>query len=248
MVEIEDMMLDMLDRQNKLNILTCGENWIKGYTNKGKRINFKLCIRMETSELIDSFNWKHWKDIENNEIDLNNVKIELTDIFHFILSEYISKYSNKYQLVNFEYVCEKLLNSMYKKLNSKYEVVDVGIRDIVHFAENMITSKSIKSIADNFFIIMRILEINKLFNFTDLYKLYVGKNILNKFRQDNGYKDGTYVKLWKFKNGVVEDNEVMYNIIEDKNLNFNIISIDNFKDIVINKLTTIYEENKTHTE
>ncbi len=44
-----------------------------------------------------------------------------------------------------------------------------------------------------------------------LYRLYVGKNILNQFRQDNGYKDGSYIKIW---NGE-EDNVVMKRVWEE---------------------------------
>ncbi len=46
-------------------------------------------------------------------------------------------------------------------------------------------------------------------DFDSLYKLYIGKNILNKFRQDNGYKDGSYKKVWNGK----EDNVVMQEIL-----------------------------------
>ena len=41
-------------------------------------------------------------------------------------------------------------------------------------------------------------------------KSYVGKNTLNFFRQDNGYKDGTYIKEWDG----LEDNEVLVEILE----------------------------------
>ena len=51
-------------------------------------------------------------------------------------------------------------------------------------------------------------------NLDALYKLYVGKNILNKFRQDHGYKEGTYIKIW---NGE-EDNVTMQSILEDDNI------------------------------
>ena len=37
------------------------------------------------------------------------------------------------------------------------------------------------------------------------------KNILNKFRQDHGYKDRSYIKIW---NGV-EDNAVMNEILQN---------------------------------
>jgi hypothetical protein len=39
--------------------------------------------------------------------------------------------------------------------------------------------------------------------FEELYRRYIGKNVLNFFRQDNGYKDGSYRKTWKGR----EDNE-----------------------------------------
>jgi hypothetical protein len=48
-------------------------------------------------------------------------------------------------------------------------------------------------------------------NLDTLYQLYVGKNILNKFRQDHGYKEGNYIKIW---NGQ-EDNVKMQTILEE---------------------------------
>ena len=38
--------------------------------------------------------------------------------------------------------------------------------------------------------------------FDELFRHYVGKNVLNRFRQANGYKTGAYRKLW----GGTEDN------------------------------------------
>lgn len=46
-------------------------------------------------------------------------------------------------------------------------------------------------------------------NLQTLYTLYIGKNILNSFRQDHGYKEGTYIKTWNGK----EDNVVMQDIM-----------------------------------
>jgi hypothetical protein len=45
----------------------------------------------------------------------------------------------------------------------------------------------------------------------ELYKRYVVKNQLNTFRQDHGYKEGTYVKIWD----AVEDNVVAFNIMDE---------------------------------
>jgi len=45
----------------------------------------------------------------------------------------------------------------------------------------------------------------------ELYKRYVVKNQLNTFRQDHGYKEGTYIKIWD----AVEDNVVAFNIMDE---------------------------------
>ena len=42
----------------------------------------------------------------------------------------------------------------------------------------------------------------------DAYIAYIAKNCLNKFRQDFGYKDGTYIKDWNGK----EDNVVAFEL------------------------------------
>lgn len=47
-----------------------------------------------------------------------------------------------------------------------------------------------------------------------LFKLYLGKNTLNAFRQQNGYNNGTYKKVW---NGL-EDNQVLLNILNNTEL------------------------------
>lgn len=41
-------------------------------------------ISCETTELLDSIPWKHWKKSHKN-IDLNNVRIEIVDLLHFVL-------------------------------------------------------------------------------------------------------------------------------------------------------------------
>jgi hypothetical protein len=48
-------------------------------------------------------------------------------------------------------------------------------------------------------------------DWNELYCQYVGKNVLNFFRQDNGYKAGTYRKLW----GGREDNEHLVEIMQE---------------------------------
>ena len=46
-------------------------------------LNFELALRQESSEAIDSLNWKWWK---KDEEDWDNVKVELVDMLHFWVS------------------------------------------------------------------------------------------------------------------------------------------------------------------
>ena len=46
-------------------------------------------------------------------------------------------------------------------------------------------------------------------DFDRLFRTYVGKNVLNFFRQDHGYKDGSYIKIWQGR----EDNEHLAEIL-----------------------------------
>ena len=46
-------------------------------------------------------------------------------------------------------------------------------------------------------------------SWNDAYTQYVSKNVLNIFRQQHGYKEGTYIKIW---NGE-EDNVVLARLL-----------------------------------
>ena len=74
----------------------------------------------------------------------------------------------------------------------------------------------------------------------DMLKYYLGKNALNKFRQDNGYKEGTYQKQWYYMDHLVEDNVVLESIIETQvtELSF---------DKIYEKLNEIYNGVKNET-
>jgi hypothetical protein len=66
-----------------------------------------------------------------------------------------------------------------------------------------------------------------------LYRHYVGKNVLNFFRQDNGYKDGTYVKEWQGR----EDNEHLSELLESLDA-----TTPNFPEAVYEALASRYAD------
>lgn len=77
--------LDLLfNTQDTLNKKMCGENYTKELmTTKGKPIRFGNALISETSELLDSTAWKHWKAGEFNKA---NISVEIIDKLHFLPS------------------------------------------------------------------------------------------------------------------------------------------------------------------
>lgn len=196
----------IVDMQDELNTHTVGIDW------RFKKLRWDFAISQEVMELIDSINLKWWKDtpvsikdaaydevLSSTKMDILNIHIELVDILHFLISSLLttnekqevvsllSKYSNKRGVTPFSSLGSNKINILEKSL------IFLKYPDVM-----------------NFFILVNAcaLPVDRL------YKLYIGKNVLNKFRQEHGYADGTYKKLW----GGVEDNVVMYDCIVKENI------------------------------
>jgi dimeric dUTPase (all-alpha-NTP-PPase superfamily) len=190
----------MFELQRQLNDHTNGVIWVDGFTKENRKISWYRCIYMEVAEAIDSFNWKHWKSI-NTEPDWANIRVELVDIWHFIMSESIrfkdESYANKYLKLKpqGDFNVEVLINTLEKMLSlsvaSNIDPKIINIRDIT----------------DLFFTAISQVDMG----IEELYKRYVVKNQLNSFRQRHGYKDGSYIKLWN----TIEDNVVAFNIMDE---------------------------------
>ncbi len=206
------MLKDMFDMQQKLNDETNGKGWVIGYTKDNKIINWKRCIYVESVELIESFPWKHWKDI-SKEPDWENVQIELVDIWHFILSLAIEQ--SFYKRESIDKMVENIteLSNFYDFTKDPYPIEESNSMYILNQIEYIIHKASgnekdlLDDILDEFFMLC----LNCGVNLEILYQRYISKNILNKFRQDNGYKEGKYIKEWNGK----EDNEILMEIIKN---------------------------------
>jgi len=198
--------LNMLQLQQKLNDETNGLGWEDGKTKQGKIINWQRCIFLEAAELIESYPWKHWKNIDAKP-NYENIKVELVDIWHFVMSEALRvNYKNNKTIEELAQKIENLIaNLNVKKPVNYYEEIEA----IEDFIKKLLCNFNLDSFIVSFFKLCKKLELD----FDTLYKLYIGKNILNKFRQDNGYKDGSYIKIWNGK----EDNEVMQEILNSSN-------------------------------
>ena len=220
MFELETHKIEeMYKLQDKLNRDTNGDDWAtSGMTKEGREINWLRCIYMETAEAIDSMNWKHWKDINSSD-DIANLKVELVDIWHFMMSEHIVRRGME------SAIKQAIYDVAYVSKQADSEINDV---DKLFFLEEVMKY----SVNGGLPFIEFLQAIRKVDGFTmqDVYTLYIGKNCLNQFRQDHGYKDGSYIKMWQGK----EDNVYMQSALaENPDLGF---------DSLYEHLETIYKE------
>ena len=150
-------------------------------------------IWIECAEMLDHHGWKWWK---HQEMDREQMMLELIDIWHFGLSILILRGDDA------KSVCKDLT---------------IGLSDSIHmdfpeqleaFTEDVLHTKSFD--ARRFGGLMKSVGLE----FEELFRSYVGKNVLNMFRQDKGYKEGTYIKIWDDK----DDNEWLVEILQKLDL------------------------------
>jgi len=173
----------MLELQDAMNTRV-NDDW------RSKHFEWYRAIWIECAELMDHYGWKWWK---HQSPDVEQVKLELIDIWHFGLSILLER-GVASPLILIE--LEEALGSD-KKDNFK----DILENFALYTLEN-------KDFSIPLFIAL--LEATDM-SFDDLYRGYVGKNVLNFFRQDHGYQEGTYQKVWNAK----EDNEHLVELVSE---------------------------------
>ncbi len=198
-------LLSMLQLQQELNDATNGAGWEAGITKNGKKINWRRCIYMESAEMIDSFGWKHWKGIAQ-ETDYANLQIEIVDVWHFVMS-LLLEFNNQSRTIE-ELATDIVSTPQYQRLLGT-KIPEFATDDMLMGKIENVMRLSLIPVSPEMMgaSIEEFLELSFMggLNLEQLYGLYVGKNILNQFRQDHGYKDGSYIKMWDG----VEDNAVM---------------------------------------
>lgn len=141
-------------------------------------------IWTECAELVDHIGWKWWK---HQLPDIPQVHLELVDIFHFGLSELLQQHGTA------DAAATQFLGAYVVYGERGGAGVDgsaARIALVEAFATSVLTTRR--------FDLARFCELASAVGLEEqtLYEMYVGKNVLNGFRQDHGYKAGTYIKDW----------------------------------------------------
>lgn len=185
----------MLRLQSDMNVRV-DTNWVQA------SYPYLRAVVIEAAEAIEHHGWKWWKKQVR---DLPQLQMELVDIWHFLLSEILLREKGD---------CERSLQMLLSEIDkntSDIVSIDGAEVDLRHLGlleklELLIALSAIKRM--ELAVFSSILSDCEM-SWQELYRQYVGKNVLNFFRQDHGYKEGTYIKIWRDR----EDNEHLVEIM-----------------------------------
>jgi dimeric dUTPase (all-alpha-NTP-PPase superfamily) len=172
----------MLDLQDRMNTKVHPEWREQGF-------EWYRAAWIECAELMDHAGYKWWKHADP---DMEQIQLEVVDIWHFGMSAMICDSGSLDDLA--AQIAEDLAATPIE--SSILEATE-------SLAQSCITTQSFSTSA-----FLGLMVASDL-SFEQLFRIYIGKNVLNFFRQDHGYKDGSYIKIWDGR----EDNEHLSDLL-----------------------------------
>ena len=174
---MKQALVNMLEMQHRMNTRV-HENWVD------QDFAWYRAAWIECGELIEHYGYKWWK---KQVPDIEQVRLEVIDIWHFGLSALFEDGKSAGE------IADEIIAELEAHKPNGLDVREATEELALHCLQSKGFSPS------RFWDLM----LASGLNFDSLYTAYVGKNVLNFFRQDHGYKDGSYVKNWAGR----EDNE-----------------------------------------
>ena len=186
-----DAVLNMLQMQHRMNTRV-HEHWI------AQNFEWYRAAWIECGELMDHVGYKWWK---KQTPDMEQVRLEVVDIWHFGLSALFDAEADLPDLA-------KAISASFDAASTDEGAPESDVAQI-HAATEALAQHALASKTFSVPLFAALMQACGL-SADDLYRHYVGKNVLNFFRQDHGYQDGTYVKQWQGR----EDNEHLSELLE----------------------------------
>ena len=190
------------------------------------RYPYLRAVVIEGAEAIEHHGWKWWK---HQQKDLSQLQMELIDIWHFMLSDMLLECEGDLALA-----ANGLMDAVESHTASSllfdgktYQLDELGLVDKLELLIRTSVARRVE--VGLFEAIMRDCQMD----WDDLFRQYVGKNVLNFFRQDYGYKQGTYRKTWSGR----EDNEHLVEVLDSLDAH-----AEDFQENLYQALLKRYEE------
>lgn len=191
------MAATMLTLQAEMNAKVNPEWMTAGY-------NWNRAAWIECAELMDHIGWKWWKKQEPN---IEQASIEVIDILHFGLSALIVQHGSADAVLQDVQSPQSLIGALAELDGEPRLPIEIEQPRVLKVTEALAADLLCDTgfPTDSFANLVAALGMSA----DDLFHGYVGKSVLNKFRQDNGYKDGAYIKDWSGR----EDNVWLAEIV-----------------------------------
>lgn len=204
---------EMLDLQKKINE-KINADWI-GANNAWLR-----AVMHESAEAGDHWGWKWWK---KQTPDISQVQMELVDIWNFVLSYALVKFGGSTSgAASYLQVApgpDQLAISFDGK---SHALADMDLIEKLDLMTGLAAAKRFEVAL--FQDIMHECKMDGAM----LYRQYMGKSVLNFFRQDHGYKTGEYRKTYPDGR---EDNVHLIEVLEAISSDSNNIANDIYSEL-----------------
>jgi dUTPase len=174
------MLLAMLELQDSMN-QKIDAAWL------AKRHAYLRAVLVEATEALEHYGWKWWK---KQTPDMPQLRIELIDIWHFVLSEYLLRANGDKAAAAQTMRADWSAAATLEFDGTRYDLPTLDIRRQLELLAALAAVRR-----------LNLPLVALLFAAVDLtpaalFREYVSKNVLNHFRQDRGYKTGEYKKIW----------------------------------------------------
>jgi dimeric dUTPase (all-alpha-NTP-PPase superfamily) len=182
----------MLTLQGQMNARV-NPNWLTA------AYPYLRAVVVEGAEAMEHRGWKWWK---KQQPDMEQLQMELVDIWHFTLSHILLEHAGD-QAKSRDFLLNSAAASTITFDGKTWVINELDLIGKLELNIGLAVSRRI-SIP----LFAALLQDCNM-DWKELFCQYVGKNVLNFFRQDNGYKEGSYRKMW----GGREDNEHLVEIM-----------------------------------
>lgn len=184
---MKEQLKQIVGLQNNLNLLI-NPNWVDNALDE--TYDYRTAASQELAEAVESFGFAWWTV---RKLDMQNVLTELVDAMHFIISQHIAVVRHQCA------TDEELADLLATRIEQRYHEVDqepveseVEVRRLLRKLQSAINVSEMPEVWSKFFAVTKALS----FSADHLCARYIAKNLLNSFRQANGYRQGEYRKHW----------------------------------------------------
>ena len=180
----------MLGMQDEMNLIVF-QDW------RMRNLAWHRAIYIEAAEYLGHLEtWKWWKKPYP---DFAQANMELVDIFHFGLSWFINRYDDKDTDTLAAALATRLQTLCQESRLLDIANIDEMLDPVLLEARHDQVDKLVADAGNRIFNLAAFIKLLGLsgVDLDALFQRYIGKNILNRFRQAHGYKTGGYIKIWQ---------------------------------------------------